>query len=251
MLVYSGRAGSKITEIRRLSGSKISIAKTPHDDSGERMFTIVGPPEANEKALFLLYNQLESESTRSRSKAAFTNLRVIDAWYRFRSTYRREAEAGRCYPRRADPGRDLSGRDTTLSKTLLSASLCDCRNRLFSLVPLPLNLTLSLSFLKKHLKFSSHYSSTSDLTTTMLSVDRISLFCAFPYHRSRKHKTATTQDDIQVSLYSFFSPYGIDDYDDASESVGRWNDSYGLERQVWKLPGVSNRSDHFLLSTSS
>lgn len=25
------------------------------------MFTIVGPPEANEKALFLLYNQLESE----------------------------------------------------------------------------------------------------------------------------------------------------------------------------------------------
>ncbi|KAG7575287.1 hypothetical protein FFLO_00451 [Filobasidium floriforme] len=59
-----GRAGSKITEIRRLSGSKISIAKTPHDDSGERMFTIVGPPEANEKALFLLYNQLESEKQR-------------------------------------------------------------------------------------------------------------------------------------------------------------------------------------------
>lgn len=59
-----GRAGSKITEIRRLSGSRISIAKTPHDDTGERMFTIVGPPEANEKALFLLYNQLESEKQR-------------------------------------------------------------------------------------------------------------------------------------------------------------------------------------------
>jgi heterogeneous nuclear rnp K-like protein 2 len=59
-----GRGGAKITEIRRLSGSKISIAKTPHDDSGERMFTIVGTPESNEKALFLLYNQLESEKQR-------------------------------------------------------------------------------------------------------------------------------------------------------------------------------------------
>ena len=59
-----GRSGTKITEIRRLSGSKISIAKTAHDDTGERMFTIVGTPEANEKALFLLYNQLESEKER-------------------------------------------------------------------------------------------------------------------------------------------------------------------------------------------
>ncbi|POV98364.1 hypothetical protein PSTT_14460 [Puccinia striiformis] len=59
-----GKGGSKINEIRRLSGSKISIAKTPHDESGERMFTIIGSPEANEKALFLLYNQLESEKER-------------------------------------------------------------------------------------------------------------------------------------------------------------------------------------------
>jgi len=59
-----GRGGSKITEIRRLSGSKISIAKAPHDETGERMFTIVGTAEANEKALFLLYNQLESEKER-------------------------------------------------------------------------------------------------------------------------------------------------------------------------------------------
>ncbi|PLW09786.1 hypothetical protein PCANC_19446 [Puccinia coronata f. sp. avenae] len=59
-----GKAGAKINEIRRLSGSKISIAKTPHDESGERMFTIIGSPEANEKALFLLYNQLESEKER-------------------------------------------------------------------------------------------------------------------------------------------------------------------------------------------
>ena len=59
-----GRGGTKITEIRRLSGSRISIAKAPHDETGERMFTIVGTPEANEKALFLLYNQLESEKER-------------------------------------------------------------------------------------------------------------------------------------------------------------------------------------------
>ncbi|KAF7339394.1 KH domain RNA-binding protein [Mycena sanguinolenta] len=63
-----GRSGTKITEIRRLSGSKISIAKAPHDETGERMFTIVGTPEANEKALFLLYNQLESEKERRVNK---------------------------------------------------------------------------------------------------------------------------------------------------------------------------------------
>ncbi|KAF9309122.1 RNA binding protein, heterogenous nuclear RNP-K like protein [Linnemannia elongata] len=56
-----GKGGSKISEIRRLSGSRISIAKVPHDDSGERMFTIVGTLEANEKALYLLYGQLEAE----------------------------------------------------------------------------------------------------------------------------------------------------------------------------------------------
>ncbi|SCV68044.1 BQ2448_165 [Microbotryum intermedium] len=59
-----GRSGTKINEIRRLSGSKISIAKTAHDDTGERMFVISGLPEHNEKALFLLYNQLENEKNR-------------------------------------------------------------------------------------------------------------------------------------------------------------------------------------------
>lgn len=60
----SGRGGSKITEIRRLSGSRISIAKVPHDDTGERMFTIVGTAESTERALMLLYAQLESEKER-------------------------------------------------------------------------------------------------------------------------------------------------------------------------------------------
>ncbi|KAE8146128.1 hypothetical protein BDV25DRAFT_144006 [Aspergillus avenaceus] len=59
-----GRGGSKITEIRRSSGARISIAKAPHDESGERMFTIMGSAQANEKALYLLYENLEAEKTR-------------------------------------------------------------------------------------------------------------------------------------------------------------------------------------------
>ncbi|KAI9494845.1 cytoplasmic protein [Zychaea mexicana] len=59
-----GKGGAKISEIRRLSGSRISIAKLPHDESGERMFSITGPSEANERALYLLYGQLENEKER-------------------------------------------------------------------------------------------------------------------------------------------------------------------------------------------
>ncbi|KAK0646574.1 hypothetical protein B0T16DRAFT_329554 [Cercophora newfieldiana] len=59
-----GRAGSKISEIRKTSGARISIAKAPHDESGERMFTIMGTAKANETALFLLYENLEAEKMR-------------------------------------------------------------------------------------------------------------------------------------------------------------------------------------------
>ncbi|CDS10293.1 hypothetical protein LRAMOSA02969 [Lichtheimia ramosa] len=59
-----GKGGNKIAEIRRLSGSRISIAKMPHDESGERMFTIQGTAESNERALYLLYGQLENEKER-------------------------------------------------------------------------------------------------------------------------------------------------------------------------------------------
>ena len=59
-----GRAGSKISEIRKSSGARISIAKAPHDETGERMFTITGGPNANEKALYLLYENLEAEKGR-------------------------------------------------------------------------------------------------------------------------------------------------------------------------------------------
>ena len=59
-----GRGGSKISEIRKSSGARISIAKAPHDESGERMFTITGSAGANEKALYLLYENLEAEKMR-------------------------------------------------------------------------------------------------------------------------------------------------------------------------------------------
>ena len=61
---FIGKGGAKISEIRRLSGSRISIAKMAHDETGERMFTIQGTPEANERALYLLYGQLENEKER-------------------------------------------------------------------------------------------------------------------------------------------------------------------------------------------
>ena len=59
-----GRGGSKISEIRKSSGARISIAKGPHDETGERMFTIMGSGAANEKALYLLYENLEAEKLR-------------------------------------------------------------------------------------------------------------------------------------------------------------------------------------------
>jgi heterogeneous nuclear rnp K-like protein 2 len=59
-----GRGGSKISEIRKSSGARISIAKAPHDESGERMFTITGTAGSNEKALYLLYENLEAEKMR-------------------------------------------------------------------------------------------------------------------------------------------------------------------------------------------
>ncbi|KAI5308753.1 RNA binding protein, heterogenous nuclear RNP-K like protein [Ascosphaera atra] len=60
-----GRGGTKISEIRKRSGARISIAKAAHDgNNSERMFTIMGPPAANEKALYLLYENLEAEKMR-------------------------------------------------------------------------------------------------------------------------------------------------------------------------------------------
>ncbi|KAK3333703.1 hypothetical protein B0T19DRAFT_134273 [Cercophora scortea] len=65
-----GRQGAKISEIRKTSGARISIAKAPHDETGERMFTIMGSAKANETALFLLYENLEAEKMRRQQQAA-------------------------------------------------------------------------------------------------------------------------------------------------------------------------------------
>ncbi|PVZ98103.1 hypothetical protein BB558_005898 [Smittium angustum] len=59
-----GKSGTRITEIRKLSKSRIAIAKDPSPESGDRLFTITGTPENNKKALFLIYGQLEAENER-------------------------------------------------------------------------------------------------------------------------------------------------------------------------------------------
>lgn len=59
-----GKGGTKIQEIRRSSGARISIAKEPHDESGERLFTIQGSQPSTDRALYLLYEQLELEKGR-------------------------------------------------------------------------------------------------------------------------------------------------------------------------------------------
>ncbi|KAG0167275.1 RNA binding protein, heterogenous nuclear RNP-K like protein [Apophysomyces sp. BC1015] len=59
-----GKRGSKISEIRQLSGSRISIARVPDNETSERLFTIHGTAESNERALFLLCGELEKEKER-------------------------------------------------------------------------------------------------------------------------------------------------------------------------------------------
>ncbi|PVU92074.1 hypothetical protein BB559_003854 [Furculomyces boomerangus] len=64
-----GKGGTRISEIRRISGSRIEIAKSSDPESGERLFTISGTSECNEKALYLLYGQLEAERERRLANA--------------------------------------------------------------------------------------------------------------------------------------------------------------------------------------
>ncbi|KAI8379408.1 uncharacterized protein BYT42DRAFT_325860 [Radiomyces spectabilis] len=58
-----GKRGSKINEIRQMSGSHIKIAD-PQGDNNERLVTITGTPESNQMALYMLYARLESEKSR-------------------------------------------------------------------------------------------------------------------------------------------------------------------------------------------
>ncbi|KAJ2801153.1 RNA binding protein, heterogenous nuclear RNP-K like protein [Coemansia helicoidea] len=72
-----GKNGARISEIRRLSGSRISIAKASESEGGERLFTIRGTPECNERALYLLYGQLETERERRIQNAQLASLEAI------------------------------------------------------------------------------------------------------------------------------------------------------------------------------
>lgn len=59
-----GRRGIFINQIRMESGSRISISKTTDPVTSQRIFTVMGTPESNEKALAMLYKQLDSERER-------------------------------------------------------------------------------------------------------------------------------------------------------------------------------------------
>ncbi|CAO3626123.1 unnamed protein product [Cunninghamella echinulata] len=62
-----GKAGSKISEIRQLSSTRIAIAKVTDDDSGEREFTIQGSHESIQQAIVLIDDVVKKETER-RSK---------------------------------------------------------------------------------------------------------------------------------------------------------------------------------------
>ena len=52
-----GKGGSKINEIRQISGSVIKINE-PQDNTNERLVTITGTEECNRMALYMLYSRL-------------------------------------------------------------------------------------------------------------------------------------------------------------------------------------------------
>lgn len=54
-----GKAGSKINEIRSLSGSAIKINE--EEQNGERMVTVTGSAEANQMALYLIYQKIDAD----------------------------------------------------------------------------------------------------------------------------------------------------------------------------------------------
>lgn len=59
-----GKGGSKINEIRTLSGSHIKINEPDMSRTNERLITISGTGEQNQLALYMLYQRLESEKHR-------------------------------------------------------------------------------------------------------------------------------------------------------------------------------------------
>ena len=62
--------GSQIANIRRESQARISISREPVGSGRERLFTISGTPEANTRALELIYTALENEKARREQSAS-------------------------------------------------------------------------------------------------------------------------------------------------------------------------------------
>lgn len=58
-----GKGGSKINEIRQMSGSAIKINED-ETQNGERMVTVTGSPEANQTALYLIYQKIDVDTRR-------------------------------------------------------------------------------------------------------------------------------------------------------------------------------------------
>ncbi|KAI0244730.1 PAB1 binding protein [Massospora cicadina] len=58
-----GKGGTKINEMRMLSGAAIKVAESVNGSS-ERLVTITGTPDANRVALHLLYTRLEAEKSK-------------------------------------------------------------------------------------------------------------------------------------------------------------------------------------------
>ncbi|KAG0056508.1 hypothetical protein BGZ83_004766 [Gryganskiella cystojenkinii] len=59
-----GKGGSKINEIRQMSGSHIKISEPLNNGSNERLVTVTGTPESNQMAIYMLYQRLENEKAR-------------------------------------------------------------------------------------------------------------------------------------------------------------------------------------------
>ncbi|CCH41238.1 Insulin-like growth factor 2 mRNA-binding protein 2 [Wickerhamomyces ciferrii] len=64
-----GKAGSRIQEIRKVSGAQITIA-SEDDDNNERSFTLVGSNKSVDKALSFLQQNLEKEKERREKLAS-------------------------------------------------------------------------------------------------------------------------------------------------------------------------------------
>lgn len=62
-----GKGGAKINHLRQFSGSNIKINE-PTPNSTERSLTIIGLPEANETAIYLINNVIENEKKRNRDR---------------------------------------------------------------------------------------------------------------------------------------------------------------------------------------